>query len=490
MTPQITHFSVDARKPDAKGFWWPIIGLVVVTFLLLLAHQSSLLQLAYPAMTFVIAIYFYIKYPVQFIGYIWWIFFWTPEVRRFSDFVQGGFTEVSLIMTAPLLVSAPLAFTMLRRIRYLGTRPGLPMLLILVALAYGYIVGILNVGFAAATFGLSSWVTPVMVGFYLAVSWRQYPEYRRCVMRTFTIGIAACAGYAIIQYVFMPPWDALWLIGSGMTSSMGQPLPFAVRAFGPLNSVGPFATIILAGVLSATVAEGNRGRVFTALLGIVALGLSFVRSAWGALIVAMLYQMLFFDNKTRIRVVIGALIVVAATIPVFMSSNISENFQKRVDTLTDLQNDTSFSERSSFYQTFLDTALTNVAGAGLGATGTGGKLSDDANAQDHVNFDSGLMEIPFVLGWPGTLLYVFGISWLMIRGAMSAIRQRSDRFVIAWFSIAIAIISELIFFNQLISSPGQLALMGMVLPIMALRYTKYQNSILEKNRIDNSQVLP
>ncbi|MGI4984360.1 MAG: O-antigen ligase family protein [Janthinobacterium lividum] len=484
MTPQIAHFPTDVSMPSAKGFWWPVVGLIVFTVALLLGHQLSALQVGYPALAFLIAIYLYIRFPVQFIGYVWWIFFLTPEVRRVSDFLQGGFTEVSLIMTAPLLVSAPLAVTMLRRVRYLGTRPGLPLLSILLALLYGYVVGIVGAGFAAATFGLSNWLTPILVGFHLTVSWRQYPGYRRCLLRTFTIGTIVCSGYGIIQYMVMPPWDATWLVLSGMTSSMGAPFPFQVRVFGTLNSAGPFATFAVAGILTTTMAQGNRGRMFAAFLAIIALALSLVRSAWGALIIAIIYQMLFFDNRTRIRIVIGTLIVVAATIPVFMSSNVSENLQQRLDTLSNLQNDNSFSARSDFYQTFLDTAVTNIAGVGLGGTGLSAKLSGNTGDQKYVNFDSGIMEIPFVLGWPGTLLYVFGIVWLTMKSAMAAMRGRADRFVIIWFSIAISVLVQQVFFNQLIGASGQLALTGLMLPIMGLRYKNYQNSML-KNEIDN-----
>ncbi|MGI4862002.1 MAG: O-antigen ligase family protein [Janthinobacterium lividum] len=494
MTPQIAQFPPDvpqfAQAPqiNKKGFWTAVIGLILMTSLLLIGHQLSVLQIAYPVVTFSIAIYFYVKYPVQFIGYIWWIFFLTPEVRRLSDFVQGGFTEVSLIMLAPLLVSAPLAITIMRRLRYFGTQAGLAMLMVTLALLYGYIVGIINAGLAASTYGLSNWLTPVLVAFHLAVGWRQYPAYRTCLLRTFTIGTAVCAGYGVIQYMILPPWDAMWMIWSGMTSSMGAPFPFQVRVFGPLNSLAPFTAVVLAGVLVTTVAQNNRGRMFAAVFGVIALGLSFVRSSWGALVIGIIYQMLFFDNRTRIRIVMGALIVVAATIPVFMSSNVSDNLETRLSTLTDLKNDNSFSARSDFYQTFLDTALTNIAGIGVGGTGLSTKLSGDASATQYKNFDSGIMEIPFVLGWPGTLLYVFGLGWMIVTGAIAALRTKEDRFSVAWFSMAIAMLSQLIFGNSMIGPAGQLAFMGMVFPVMALRYNKYQ-ATLARNAA-NAQVLP
>lgn len=488
MTSQAIQNSQNFPRPDAQGFWWPIIGLTLLTLLLLIGHQTSILQIFYPGAVFLIAVYLYIKYPVQFFGYIWWVFFLTPEVRRLSDFVQGSFTVTSLIMAAPLLVSTPLAFTMLRRIRYLGTKPGLPILLILLALAYGYVVGILNSGFAAATFGLATWITPVFLGFHLAVSWRQFPEFKRCLLRTFTIGTAVCAGYGVIQYMFLPPWDASWMIWSGMTSSMGNAAPYQLRVFGPLNSLAPFTSVVGAGVLCTTVALQNRGRSLAAIFGVIALALSFVRSAWGGAVIGICYQMLFFNNRTRIRIFVGALVVSAAIIPVFMSNNVSDNLQQRFNTLSDLKSDNSFNARSNFYNTFLDQALTNIVGIGTGGTGLGTKLSDDSSTSQYENFDSGLMEIPFVLGWPGALLYIVGILWLFISAGVAAVKGRADRFTVAWFSIALGIFAQLIFGNSFIGLPGQIIFMGMVLPIMAIRYAKYQDALLRK-QIDD-QVFP
>lgn len=459
----------------AFGFWVPVYLLVQLTLALIVTHQSGLLQIVYPVLAFAVGVYLYKRYPVQFLGYAWWIWFLTPEVRRLSDFFKGSFTDFSTIMVAPILVSGLTIFTMLRHSRYLGTRSGLPMVLILLALAYGYVVGIVNGGIAPATFALANWLLPISMALYLAVHWRHYPAMRRCLLRTFTIGTALCGAYGLVQYLVMPPWDAAWMVWSEMTSSMGNPVPFQVRVFGPLNSLAPFTAVIGTGILLATV-ERNRGRVPAVIFGILSLALSFVRSAWGSAVISFAYQLIFFNNRARLRIVVSTLVIACVTVPVLMSGPIADNLTKRLDTLTNLKDDSSFSDRTSFYSSFLDTAVTNIAGIGLGATGLSSKLSSDPGAQKFESFDSGLMEIPFVLGWPGALLYTVGIVWAMLAGARAARQMKSDRYAVAWFSVALGTVAQLVFGNSLISISGQLALMGMVIPVTALRYAKAQQA--------------
>src|SRR4030081_1469123 len=52
--------------------------------------------------------------------------------------------------------------------------------------------------------------------------------------------------YGIIQYVFLPPWDAFWLqnVSAQGSLSFGKPFPFQVRVFSMLNSPGPFGSFM------------------------------------------------------------------------------------------------------------------------------------------------------------------------------------------------------------------------------------------------------
>ncbi len=70
---------------------------------------------------------------------------------------------------------------------------------------------------------------------------------------------------------------------------------------------------------------------------------------------------------------------------------------------------------------------------------TGGELGQFGN------FDSGVMAIPFVLGWPGALLYAGGLVWL----SFYALRRvkRPDLFAAASRGIVVAVLVQLVFAN-------------------------------------------
>ena len=57
----------------------------------------------------------------------------------------------------------------------------------------------------------------------------------------------------------------------------------------------------------------------------------------------------------------------------------------------------------------------------MGATGASTKLSSDSGELGkYGSFDSGVMNVPFVLGWPGTLLYLSGVVMLFSRTLRAA----------------------------------------------------------------------
>ena len=99
-----------------------------------------------------------------------------------------------------------------------------------------------------ATFGLLTWVVPVVFGFHLAATWRRYEFWRDATQTAFRHGLIVLAIYGVIQFAWVPPWDGFWMDHAGM-SSIGRPLPFQVRVFGTLNAPGVYAIFLMAGLL-------------------------------------------------------------------------------------------------------------------------------------------------------------------------------------------------------------------------------------------------
>ncbi|MBN3757135.1 hypothetical protein G3N95_29630 [Paraburkholderia sp. Tr-20389] len=446
------------------------LALFGITLLLIIAHQGRLVEVFYPIGALYVAFYFYRRSPAHYIGFVCWLFFLSPEVRRLADFMSGSFNPKSTVMIAPMLAVALSGFSLITHVSALGQRRSAPLVMIILALFYSFVVGMAQVGPAAALYTLVNWLFPVLIGFRLVVTWQDYPAYHRVLLKTCVYGGLVMGVYGVIQYVQPQPWDVFWLLQSQMESE-GHPVPFGLRVMSTMNSSGPFAVTIMY-VLLMSLAAGGRLRILMCVFAIPALMFTSVRSGWGGLALGLVYPLAMLDGKSRLRLV-GAVVAIAALCaPVMMIDQVSENVLKRFNTVQDIGNDNSYQVRAQFYKEFLSVALTDIAGQGLGTTGLGTKLSDDDTTQLSVVFDSGLMEVPFVMGWPGTLLYASGIAILMWRAFLASRLRPHDRFAICGVGVAIAIFAMMVFVNTLTATSGMFFFIGVLMPVIGLRYAR------------------
>ncbi|MFL9996162.1 O-antigen ligase family protein [Paraburkholderia sediminicola] len=468
-----------AARTRRKGLRHPLslpLLLFAATLGLILLHQGRLVEYFFPLGAFAVAAVLYWRSPAHYIGFVCWLFFLTPEVRRLADFVNGSFNQQSPIMVATLLAVALTGLTLIRRAALLGQRRAAPLVLIVIALLYAFVVGMAQVGPAAATFTLINWLYPVMVAFYLTVTWRHYPDYHRVLLKTFVYGGLLMSVYGLLEFVSPMPWDAFWLISSKMLSE-GQPVPFGMRISSTMNSCGPFAVTLMTILLMSLAARG-KARIVLGCVGIPALLLTSARSTWGGFAIALVYSFAMLDGKNRMRLMAGVLGLAVVAAPLMMIDQVAEPVMQRLSSIQDLGQDDSFQARADFYKSFMSSALTDIAGQGLGTTGLGSKLSNDTAAQAMLNFDSGLMEVPYVMGWPGTLLYTTGIVMLLWRAYRASRQHPSDLLAISGVGVAVAILSMMVFINTLTSVSGMFFFLGVTLPVISLRYARERHSVV------------
>lgn len=456
--------------------WMPPVALWVITAALIVAHQGTVLTLAFPVLATVTGVWLYFRSPARYVGFMWWTWFLSPEVRRLADYGKGGFTPTSLIQIAPLAVTMISALSLLRYYPVLAQRRGLPVLLILGGIGYAFIVGVVASGPLAATYDLANWIYPVLIGFHIMANTRQYPQYRDTIVNTFIWGMLVMGAYGVVQFFIMPPWDAMWMIGSNM-NSQGDPVPFGVRVFSTMNSSGPFAFAMM-GAMVLVMAAQHRFRWVAGALGFLSFALSLVRSTWGGWVIALLIQLMKSNNRVRVRIVASGVLLAGLSVPLLAVGPVAERMQARLDTLVNLRDDQSYAARNEFYANFAKTAFTDVTGEGLGATGASTKLSSDSGELGkYGSFDSGVMNIPFVLGWPGTLLYLAGTLWLLARAVRASFALREDRYASACLSLALAIFAMLVFTNSLVGTGGLLLFSSVFSILSAAHWQKSQKAM-------------
>jgi hypothetical protein len=126
--------------------------------------------------------------------------------------------------------------------------------------------------------------------------------------------------------------------------------------------------------------------------------------------------------------------------------------------------DHSLQERMQLYARFFNVAVSNVPGGGIGSTSLATKLSNNGILGSLGTIDSGILELLYAFGWPGTLLYGSGIA-LALLAAMGSWHRSTDKFALAAVSVALALLAQMVFFNTLVGMVGMIfwTMTGMVL---------------------------
>ena len=435
-----------ADRSALLGTGGVLIALALVT-ILFSQGASVLLEVLYPLCALTIGYVLYRNSPGAYVGYTWWLFFLTPEIRRLVDY-QSGWSDISPIMLAPMLVAGLTFFSALRNTQALFHGDLFPFGVALVGVFFGYAVGLTRASPLPASFALLEWGMPITFGVYVVGQARDYHAIRAALLWTFTGGTLLMGTYGIVQFVAAPPWDGYWMLHSGM-NSIGSPEPGAIRVFSTLNAPGPFAQILLGGLLFVGV--HRRWRIVTAGVGYTSFLLSLVRAAWAGWAIGFVGMMAQLPRGQRVRVLWLVLSMAGVgVLAITLTPPLRSALLARVATFGNMDDDVSLQERTDFTVLAQAVVFGDPVGQGLGSTGTSTKLSTG----DTTVFDNGVVNVPYVLGWFGGALYVLA-AILLFRNGWRAGRQQ-DAFCAAASGVALGTAAQMISGNTLIGAPGLL----------------------------------
>lgn len=405
--------------------------------------------------------------PAMYSSFSLWIWFLTPFVRRVLDY-RHGWSPTSPALLAPPLVAVLSILTLARHARELRGRLFAPYLLILGALAYGYSIGAINAGIIPASYGLLTWLAPLIFGVHLALNWRHYVELSAAMKKTFAVALPLLALYGVYQFVRIPVWDAQWMINADL-KSIGSPLPFLVRVFGTLNTPGPYAAFLLAGMLMMLTEKG-----FIRFPGIavafIALLLTRTRAVWVAFLIGLVIQQLSqpvirLPRRLLTLVIVSLLAAPLTQIPAFRTTILT-----RMSTLNNISSDNSFVKRVQFSEDAAEGIVETAAGNGLGTTGgaiklTGGRVGVRS-------LDNGFLELFYLFGWPGGTMFLLGIAALLYQSFRFA-EARRDPFAGAVRASGIALVAILPIGDVFSGSTGALlwAMLGLSISAHAYHLT-------------------
>jgi hypothetical protein len=248
--------------------------------------------------------------------------------------------------------------------------------------------------------------------------------------------------------------------------SIGSAAPFQVRVFGTLNTPGPFAAFLLAGMLMLL---AGRGVVrFPAIAAaFVALLLTRTRAVWIAFVIGLVMQQLSQPVVKLPRRLVALVIVTMLALPLTQIPQFRSTIVKRMSTLSSISSDNSFVKRVAFSQENASEIVQTAAGNGLGTTGGAIKLTRAAVGTR--SLDNGFLELFYLFGWPGGTMFILGIAALLYQSIRFAEAKR-DQFAAAVRATAFALVSILPIGDVFTGSTGTLLWTMMGLCIAAHAY--------------------
>lgn len=443
--------------PQPKTAWSAILVLIFSTIICLLIGISSILQFLFPLGAFVVGAFLYKKYPILYIGFTWWIWFIAPLVARIVEYQNGwGNPNLRLIIVSPYLVTMLAGITFMRYIPRTYQKDGLPFLLAFIAISYACATGLIRKSSATVVIeGLLSWMPAIFLGFHFIIHWRNYPQYKQIIQRSFCWGMLIMGIYGIAQYFSLPPWDQFWLDNSEeVRRAIGWE---NIRIWSTFNLPIGFTNFLIASLL-LTVSSKDKLKIPSGILGLLCLLIARVRSSWFGFLVGLTSTIISLKPNIQIKFISTILTMILCFYPLLLIEPIYDGIAPRIQTLFDLQGDHSISERLELYGEKKDRVLTNIVGSGLGT-----KLTD-----------TGSLEILDTLGWVGFIPYGGGILLLCFK-SFRFIEAKFDPFINASRSISLSILAMSLGNNMFVRFYSVMFWGFMGITFAAHKYYQYQN---------------
>lgn len=358
------------------------------------------------------------------LDYVFFVVALNRGIRRLVDFyINGAFNPLSLISLTPLVVSALLLVPSFSRFHLLTPHVRKIAVLIMVTLAHGLAVGILNAGVGAvyslgewlAGFGAFLFTATAPVGIRTADRWIKSSGYAALLV----------AIYGWYQYLTIPPWDAFWVEEVKFVGYLGQLRPTEMSVFSTMHERGPCASFLAWAAIPMILHPRWRiigGWFIVALLFSVVL-LTLSRSMFIIVALVAVLQPALSKGRGMGRVLLFAALMAFGASYGLDHMPGAERIQKRFDTMSEIQNDGSFQGRLEILTQGVPWIARHPFGQGLGSSGIGAGRINGGVKEGWC--DSGYIEIFSQFGWIGGL--AFFAAMLQIWSELSRRIQQGGR---------------------------------------------------------------
>lgn len=402
--------------------------------------------------------------------YLTWclsLFLFTPFVRRLVD-DQIGYSHANVLMLAPYLAVAWAALQAPRFFLTPGRPAQWPIALVFAAILYGFVLALAAGRLFPGTLDLLRWSMPPLLACYIIARSEDWEAVCSELRAWAILALPLVSIYGLYQFVAPPSWDGNWMLHSGM-NSIGQPQPFEVRVFSTLNSPASFAYYVEA-LLLITLALKLRLRWFGVALGMAALAVTLVRSAWLGLAIGMLLFLLRAPLRVRASALLLALAVVAVGPLALTNARVEDVVSSRMETLYNVGGDKSLSERLKSYSDSLRELSDDPWGKGLGITNVASNYTDEIRV-----IDGGPIEILLSTGLIFGSIYLIGVGLVLIAAIMCPAPLRYGDVFVACATIATV---QALAFSSVTTVVGEIGILFWLAAGLVLAAPKHRQAYL------------
>ena len=370
-----------------------------------------------------------------------WFWLVTAFVRRLIEW-RAGFNATDIILATPNLMG-------LFMLRPILTSPGLLArrevgagLFVAAAVVYGLCVSFFRGDVVPGAVAAADWLAP-MFYFFFIVAHSDKADTLEPHLRIFMLlGLCVTVPYGLIQYFFLPEWDAKWMTSSELRS-IGQPFPMEVRVFSTTNNPSFLAVWLGVCVLLAPFLRGRMLSVLAPAAAFVLL-LTLVRAVYGSLVLALLTALLLGRGHVAkpLSVVVLVIAMLCASLAV-MDPVAADKLVSRLQSFSDLEGDDSAQVRKMIYEQTPEIIDSQPFGLGIGAMGRGAAATGN---EDMIAVDSGPLASYWALGWVGGSVFMLGLAFAAGQ-ALAAARRHQSPLVLAFACAAICPLGTFPFVN-------------------------------------------
>lgn len=409
---------------NTNGFAWALIlSFGFVTFAGTFVGLARLMNLFFPLGSLCVGLFLYFRFPILYVGFTWWLWILTPLIRRLVDY-RSTFSDPSPILLAPLFVTLITGLTVLRYLPKMVRTEGVSFIMALGSIFFALGLGIINFPVRTVIIQFIEISVPITFGFHLFIHWQYYPLFRDNVKRVFLWAVIVMGLYGIFQFLVAPAWDTLWLTNAKYQSG-GLPLPLKIRVWSTLNSAGPFAGVMMTGLLLLLDSASSK-KIIAGVLGFLSFLLSLHRVSWITWAIGVLNIAGTSKPKKQMQLIIGIGLLGLIVLGLVSLDQFSDVIGGRITSLFNITEDGSSQARQSEYAEFLVPALSQIIGNGLGGLG----------------HDSGILYLLLNFGWIATLLYMGGLL-LPVAKMYQTPYAKSDNFIVVSRAIVLSLLMQM-----------------------------------------------